>query len=341
LSLLAIALALVLLPVTSALVGDSGQLVAAFCLGLAGYASCFAIRGDLSGRNELGRYGRMLWIEGVVRLLGLGSLAALDLVSLAACGWLFALAPWVAAVLSVARAPRARAPRARSTKPDGARARLVAPILLLIPGALAAQLLVNAGPLVVSLLATPAERGQAGVLLAALVLIRVPVFLFTAVQPTFLPAMSLHAANDRPDLFLRLLWRVLAVMVLFTVLSSLVMTTLGPLVVTLLFGFEEELGRSAFLLLTVAAGLFLIAMVLAQSLIGLGRHAATTVGWLTGIAGLVVGTTLSEDLVTQASLAFLAGAVVATVAMAVQLWLRIRMARSPGHTGTEVAPRRS
>lgn len=332
-SLLAIALALMLLPVTSALVGGGKQLVAALCVGLVGYASCFAIRGDLSGRSDLGRYGRMLWIEGVVRLVGLGVLDGLDLVSLAACGWLFAVAPWVAALLSFARAPL-------STTTDGARARLVTPILLLVPGALAAQLLVNAGPLVVSLLATPTERAQAGVLLAALVLIRVPVFLFTAVQPMFLPAMALHAAKDRPDLFLRLLRRVLAVMVLFTVLNSIVMTTLGPPVVRLLFGFEEELGRLVYLLLTLAAGIFMVAMVVAQSLIGLGRHVATTVGWLIGVAGLVIGTTLSDDLVTRASLAFLIGAVVASVAMTLQLWLRLRTASSSG-PATEVRTQRS
>ena len=99
---------------------------------------------------------------------------------------------------------------------------------LLLISSLAAQLLVNAGPVIVQFLATPAERARVGAFLAALVVVRIPVFLFTAVQPSFLPAMARHAARDRRSDFVRLTRRVLSVCLALTVVSTVHGDRRGP-----------------------------------------------------------------------------------------------------------------
>ena len=59
------------------------------------------------------------------------------------------------------------------------------------------QLLANAGPLIVQVLAPPAEQALTGKFLAALVIARVPVFLFAAVQAVLLPGLAgLVGAGD-------------------------------------------------------------------------------------------------------------------------------------------------
>lgn len=89
--------------------------------------------------------------------------------------------------------------------------------------------------------------------------------------------------------------------------------------VSWLFDFDERLTRTTYLLLTVAIGLFLIATVLAQALLALGRHQAVTLGWLLGLIGLVAGTAWPGGAVDRATNGLLAGALVATLALAALL----------------------
>jgi peptidoglycan biosynthesis protein MviN/MurJ (putative lipid II flippase) len=46
------------------------------------------------------------------------------------------------------------------------------------------------------------------------------VFLFTAVQPSFLPTMAAHAAEERKSDFIRLTRRVLAICLTLTVVAQ-------------------------------------------------------------------------------------------------------------------------
>lgn len=319
----AVAVVLTALPVSLRLLGDDPQLVAALCVALAGYACCFVSRGEFAGRGQMVRYGVQLGVEGGIRLAGAMVLVLAQVHGTAWFGWLFAAAPWVAFGVSAHRWPRPPIAQARQRGPGLPRA-----LGLLAVSGLASQVLINAGPLVVALLEQPADSALVGVFLAVLVIVRVPVFLFTAVQPSFLPAMAEHAAADRRDGFVRLIRRVLAACTALVALSTLLAAAIGPWVLHLLFGFEQNLSRWTFLQVTLAVGLFLISAVLAQSLLGRGEHAATTVGWMAGLAGLAVGTALGDDPIARASAGFLTGAMVSTVVLgsllihALQRWPR-------------------
>jgi O-antigen/teichoic acid export membrane protein len=307
----AVAVVLTVLPVSLRVLGDDPQLVAALCIALAGYACCFVSRGELAGRGQLVRYGVQLGVEGGIRLAGAVVLVLAHVQGTAWFGWLFAAAPWVALGVSAHRWPRP--PISQTTERGPALPRALG--LLAVSG-LASQVLINAGPLVVALLARPADSALVGVFLAALVIVRIPVFLFTAVQPSFLPAMAEHAAADRRDRFVALIRRVVGACTALVALSIVLAVTTGPWVLHLLFGFGQSLSRWTFLEVTLSVGLFLISAVLAQSLLGRGEHAATTAGWLAGLAGLVAGTALGDDAVARASAGFLVGATVSTLVLA-------------------------
>ena len=312
-------------PLSLRLLGGSWDLLGALCVALPGYACCFVSRGVFAGSRELRRYGLQLGVEGSFRLAGMLALVIIGAHSVAAVGWLFGAAPWIALAASLA---------GRTAHPPGARVSIVAgaplgPALgLLLISSLAAQLLVNAGPAIIQLLATPAERARAGAFLAALVVVRIPVFLFTAVQPSFLPAMATHSAVDRKADFVALMRRVLTTCLVLTAVSTALAAALGPLLVRFLFGFRGGVGTVTFLAMGVSAGLCLVAMIFAQALLGRGMHAWTTAGWLIGLATMLAATALPGSAVDRATAGFLLGTAAAAGTYAVLLATALR--RWPG-----------
>jgi O-antigen/teichoic acid export membrane protein len=320
-------------PLSLRLLDGNWYLVAALCLALPGYACCFASRGVFAGTGELGRYGLQLGVEGSCRLAGILVLVLVGWHSVAAVGWLFGFGPWIALGASlIAR----KAPPQASNVSIVRGGPLVSALGLLLVSSVAAQLLVNAGPVIVQLLATPAERARAGAFLAALVMVRIPVFLFTAVQPSFLPAMATHAATDRKSDFVRLARRVLTICLALTVVSTIVATALGPALVRVFFGFTQGLSAATFLAMGLSVGLYLAAMVLAQALLGRGKHAWTTAGWLIGLTAMLVGTLFAGSAVDKATSGFLSGAVAAACTFAVLLAIALRRWTTPQTASTAI-----
>ena len=313
-------------PVSLRLLSGSWDLLGALCVALPGYACCFVSRGVFAGSRELWRYGLQLGVEGGFRLAGMLWLVVIGAHSVAAVGWLFAAAPWIALAASFA-GRTAHLPGATVTIVRGGP--LGAALGLLLISSLAAQLLVNAGPVIIQLLATPAERARAGAFLAALVLVRIPVFLFTAVQPSFLPAMATHSAVDRKADFVALTRRVLTTCLVLTVVSTVVAAAAGPLLIRLLFGFRDGVGAVIFLAMGVSVGLCLVAMILAQALLGRGMHAWTTAGWLIGLAAMLAATALPGSAVERATIGFLVGTAAAACTYAVLLATALRRWPSP------------
>ena len=322
-------------PLSLRLLGGSWDLLGALCVALPGYACCFVSRGVFAGRRELSRYGLQLAVEGTFRLAGMVCLVAIGAHSVAAVGWLFAAAPWVALAASLI-GRTAEPPAATVSVITGAP--LVSALGFLLVSSLSAQLLVNAGPVIIQLLATPAERARAGAFFAALVVVRIPVFLFTAVQPSFLPAMATHSAVDQKADFVALTRRVLATCLVLTVVSTAVLAAAGPILIRLLFGFRDGVGSLTFLAMGVSVGLCLAAMILAQALLGRGMHAWTTAGWLIGLAAMLAGTALPGSAVDRATAGFLLGTAAAAATYAVLLATALRRWSSAAPTHPVAKP---
>jgi O-antigen/teichoic acid export membrane protein len=319
---LVVATALVLYGPTVRLLGGRPQLLAAFCVALPGYALCFVSRGALSGSRRLTRYGVQLSVEGAFRLAGLAGLAVLTVRSAPAYGWLFGLAPWVALAVSMLGLRSAVVRRLTAHDPGGAP--LVAPLVPLLLSTLAAQVLIGAGPVIAQLFGGAGDEARTGAFLAALVVVRVPVFLFTAVQPSMLPAMSAHVSAGRRGAFGSLLAKVVAAMGLLAVATNVVMVAFGPWALALLFGPDYVLSRTVFLLMGISVGLFLVSGVLSQAVLALGRHRFVAAGWLSGLAGLALGTALADGAVLKATMGLLGGSAAAAAVFAVLLWRAVR-----------------
>jgi O-antigen/teichoic acid export membrane protein/GT2 family glycosyltransferase len=331
----AVAVVVLAFPTTLTILGHHVPLLVALCIALPGYAVCFAMRGELAGRRQLTRYGVQLGVEGAVRLAGTIVLVLAGVTTVGWYGAMFAGAPWVAAGVSAIGWQRPDGSATTEPSPPLAR-----PVGLLVLSCLASQLLINAGPLVVALLAGPGERARVGAFLAALVVVRVPVFLFTAVQPSFLPAIAEYSAAGRRGAFVRLISRVLAAAAALVAVSSVAAVALGPWLLRTFFGFRQSvtnLSQWTFAEMTISVGLFLIAAVLAQALLGRGRHAATTVGWLIGLVGLAAGTAAGTGAVSRAGTGFLIGAMAATTALGVALWQDLRRWQPPAQPSLEPA----
>ncbi|QIG44786.1 hypothetical protein G5V58_20180 [Nocardioides anomalus] len=310
----ALVLALAAYPLTVRVLGDQDWLVVSLCLALPGYAAWFEVRGELAGQGHLRRYGTQLVVDGASRMVGALALVLTGGESVATFGLLFGLSPWITLLLTL---PGWRlAPEQRRAGPADPLAR---PLALLVLSALASQLLINAGPLVVNLLATDDERDLAGVYLAVLVVVRIPVFLFSAVQPGYLRSLAEYVGGGDRQAFDELVRRVLMTVAGVSAAVCLASTALAPPLVSWVFGFDQRLDRATCLLLTLAVGLFLVAVVLAQALLALGHHVWVTTGWLLGLAGLALGAAPDTGVVTRATLALLAGAAVATASLALLL----------------------
>jgi O-antigen/teichoic acid export membrane protein len=305
-----------------ALLGGEPQLVAALVVGLAGYAACFVARGALSGSGHLVRYGLLLAIESAFRLGGCVILALQGSTSVPMYGWLFGVAPWVA-LASVAVGRRRPRPVSDSLERGEALAR---PLGWLLAGSLATQVLIGAGPVTAQLLDPGGDQARVGALLAALVLVRVPVLLFTAVQASMLPLMSAHVAAERDRAFVGLVTRTLVIMGGLTIITTVGCAILGPSVLRMFFGSDYVVTWTAFLLMGVSVGIFLAAVVLGQAVLALGSHRHMAIGWMLGVSGLAAGLILGgHDIITRATVGLLVGATIAATVHAA--FLAVRMSR--------------
>jgi hypothetical protein len=120
---------------------------------------------------------------------------------------------------------------------------------------------------------------------------------------------------------------------LLTVVSTALAAAVGPTLIRLLFGFRDGVDGIVFMAMGVSVGLFLIATILAQALLGRGMHAWTTAGWLIGLAAMVVGALLPGSAVDKATTGFLLGAVAAACTYAVLLATALRRWAAPATIG--------
>ena len=299
-------------------------LVISFAVALVGYAGVHLLRGVLSGVGNFRGYGLVLAVEAVVRLAIVAALFGAGVDSAGPFGGALAVATFFAVVVVVATAR----PRLAEGPPAEWR-ELGASLGQLLAASLLAQVLVNGPPVAVRLLASAGEEAEAGRFLAGLVIARIPIFLFAAIQATLLPRLSAHAAVRAMDEFRALLLRILGVVAALSAAGIVGVLAGGAAVVRLLFGGEFDLRTIDLTLLAAASGAYLIALVLAQALIALGRQVRVTVGWAASVIVFAVCLLPEGDLITRVELAFLAGALAAAVALALLLATGMRSDVTP------------
>ena len=298
--------------------GD-GVLVVALACGLAGYFLQHLIRGALSGAGRFVPYGLVLAADGSLRLVACAVLAGLGVRAAGPYGLAVGLAPLAAAGIGwlAPRGPVVDGPEAHWGELSRALGWLLA-------GSLFAQVLVNAAPLAVKLLASDQEQATAGRFLAGLVLARVPLFLFASVQAALLPELAGLAATGRSRAFASGLRRILVIVVILGATAVAAASTVGPATLHTLFGEEFGLGRAHLTYLAAGSAFYMLALTFAQAHIALAGYARVAIAWLAGIVAFVVVTAAVRGLLLRVELGFLIGSAAAAVVMGTMLVGRLR-----------------
>jgi len=152
---------------------------------------------------------------------------------------------------------------------------------MLIATMLLAQVIINVAVINVRLL-SPGDPAVAGALLAALVLARAPLFVFTSLQTALLPGLAgAVAAGDQPR-FRVLLGRGCAIVTILGAAGGLPAVIFGPWLTRVLFGARPVLGDPGFAWLAAGTLCYMLALVLGQGAIALSRHRDQLLSWMRG-----------------------------------------------------------
>lgn len=339
-------------PLLEHLFDDQPLLLAGFVFALVGYCAGHLARGTYSGQGRFRPYAVYIGGEGVFRVLGCILVAVLGVTT---AGW-YGVAVGVAPIAAVVVSLIGQRGIFRPTPPDGAGIadatvdpapprsgrspvrELSGALAALFVGSLLAQGLVNAGPLAVELLGDEADDAEAGRFLAGLVIARVPLFLFQAVQAALLPKLSGLAGAGRFEEFRGGLRRLLVVTGALAASATVGAFAIGPPVVQIMFGAEFELDHRTVGLLALSCGVYMFALALAQAVIALGGHRQVAGAWALSILTFVLVTWLAaDDLFLRVELGLVAGATVAAAALAVALARRLAAGSSVSRAGVVTA----
>jgi len=298
--------------------GDAVFLVA-FAVSVVAYSLYYLARGLLAGNGRFRAYAVAVVGEGVFRFAAAAALALFGV----RMGGAYALALALPVFLATTVAVVGRAGLLRPGPPVRAR-ELSTAFGWLLGASLLSQGLANIGPLAVKVLAGPGNGGAAGTFLNGLIIARIPLFFFQAVQAALLPALAAHAAAGRHDLLRGDLLRLLGTVGSIAGLAALANLALGPWVVAHVFGAAYQVGHADMGMLATATGFFMFALSLAPALIALRHHRDTTLGWLVGVAVFAAVTLVPGSPAVRVERALLAGSAAAFAAMAMQFARRIR-----------------
>jgi O-antigen/teichoic acid export membrane protein len=294
-------------------------LLIGLALGLAGAMVGHITRGCLSGTGRFNGYGTYIGTDGFIRPLGAVVLLVIGVSTAGPFGVVLGMAGLLAVpvALTVQRPDLEEGPEASFSEVGGA-------LGLLLIASLSAFALMNIGPVLVQVLASDAQSEAAGRFVNGVVIARIPLFLFQAVQASLLPKLSLLAHSGHLGDFRSGLRRLLIAVAGLAVVGAVVGAVLGPFVVEIMFP-TADLGSRTMGLLAAGAGLYMLAMGCAQAVIALGGHGDQAIGWGSGVValGIAVVAGAGLDLFLRVELALLVGSAVALVVMGALLVRRL------------------
>jgi O-antigen/teichoic acid export membrane protein len=298
-------------------------MVFALALSIASYAPTHITKGICSGSGRFRAYAVVLGSDGVVRIVLCLALAAIGVTAVGWYGLAVAVAPLLGVIAVVSRGQARTDPG-----PPAAWTEVTPNLGWLLLGSVMAAALVNAGPIATNLLAGDDEEALVTRFGYGVILARIPLFLFQAVQAALLPRLSrLAAANEMHEFrsgLKRLLYVVMGVGVAGTVGAWL----LGPFAVETLYG--SELSRRTLAVLALGSAFYMLGLAMAQAVIALHGHALVALGWTAGMASFVLSTWLiGGEVFRRVELGLLIGSAVAMLVFWLALQARLRAGAVP------------
>ncbi len=296
---------------------------AALIITVLAFAPMHLARGIASGSGRFTAYGLILGIDGATRIIACVVLWQLGVTSVGAYAMAVALSP-VIAVAFVAT----RGDLKSNDGPPAEFSELTPNLSWLLLGSVMAAAMVNAGPIGVDILADAGEAEKVTAFGNGVLLSRIPLFLFQAVQASLLPRLARLAAKGDLREFVQGLTLLLKIVVAVAILGVVGSFVLGPWALEIMY--EGGLDRRTLTLLALASGLYMLCIAVAQAVIALRGHRWVAVGWLSAVVVFLALTAWSSnDLYLRVEYGLVGGSAVALTIFAVALRSRIAMGITP------------
>jgi O-antigen/teichoic acid export membrane protein len=307
-------------PITDRLFGGEPVLTVALIAGLAGYGLSYFARGLVGGVQWFGGYGIVLLADGAIRFLIAVPLLVVASQTIAAVA--IAAAAVGGAIAPLFSRRRGELRRLRGSR-EGDFA-LASATRFALPAAMIAgaeQVLVSGGPLLVLIAGGEGAAAAAGVLFAATLMVRAPVFLLQGVQARLLPSLTTFRARGDEESLHRVVVKIaLALAGVAGVLAAGALVA-GPFAMQVMYGDEFTAGRIDLALLCVGIGGFMAAGVFCQAALARTQAWHAAGAWGAGAAVFVVlELALAGTPFHRVSLAFAVGSTLAGLLLMRIVW---------------------
>jgi len=307
--------------ISSAFFNDDWVLVLALLIGFMAYTPAHIARGIASGHGRFRAYAIVMASDGVMRIIACLALAIAGVKTVGPYGLAIAFAP-LPGVLFVWARGQLRA----DDGPVAAWGEVTQNLGWLLLGSIFAAGLVNAGPLAATVLAEPSQKADVTRFTYGVLLARIPLFLFQAVQAALLPRLSRLAARNEIAEFRDGLRRLLKLVLAAAVIGTASAFVLGPVIIEKFY--DSKLAGSTLAILALGSALYMLALALAQAVIALRGHKLVAIGWgCAGITFLLVtwlNELPSEQLFRRVEIGLLASSAMALLAFGVALRYKLR-----------------
>jgi O-antigen/teichoic acid export membrane protein len=275
--------------ITSEYFDGDWWMLAALATAFTAYAPAHLARGICAGTGRFRSYAVVMGSDGVIRIVACVALALFGINSAAPYAFAVALSPLVAVVAVGMRGELSTEPG-----PEAPTSEVTQNLGWLLVGTVCAATLLNAGPVTANLLAADSQSELVvwfgfGVLLA-----RIPLFLFQAVQAALLPRLARLAARNELEEFRDGLRKLMLLVVAVGVTGTIGAFAIGPFVIEQVY--NAELGGRTLAMLALSSATYMAGLATAQAVIALRGHDLVAAGWGIGVVVFLLGTWLSSDL---------------------------------------------
>ncbi|MEO6124182.1 MAG: hypothetical protein ABIR32_10775 [Ilumatobacteraceae bacterium] len=296
---------------------------AALVVGFLAYLPVHIARGICSGHGRFGAYGIVMGADGATRIIGCAVLWASGVTSTGAYAFVVALSPLVGVGIVLLRRQLGS-----ESGPPAAWSEVTPNLGWLLLGSVFAAGLVNAGPLVVDLLAKTGMAKQVTWFASGVLLGRIPLFLFQAVQAALLPRLAGLASRGALSEFRQGFKMLLIVVCGVAFLGVAGSAMLGPYILEKVF--QADLSSRTVGMLALGSGIYMIALTFAQAVIALHGHALVAIGWLIGMITFGLVTWLSSnDVFPRVELGLVSSSIAAAAVFAFALRYRLSVGIPP------------
>lgn len=302
---------------------DNWVMVLALVVAIVAYAPAHLSRGIASGSGRFRAYAIVMGGDGVIRIIACLFLAVVGVKAVGPYAFVVALAPLVGVIVVASRGQLRTEPG-----PEASWQEVTPNLGWLLLGSVMAAGLVNAGPIATNVLAGSGDDALVTRFGYGVILSRVPLFLFQAVQAALLPRLSRLAARNEMSEFRAGFRRLLMLVIAVGATGTIGAWVLGPFAVRTLY--DSELSRRTLAVLALGSVFYMIALAAAQAVIALHGHALVAIGWTAGMAGFVISTAaIRGEVFRRVELGLLIGSFVAMLTFLLALRSRLSAGAQP------------